>query len=110
MPIECNIFTNGGNVDRQEPIEPDHYNTYRYKSGWFGKVILAGCYKEDNGGRVYIFTEETLERLVEDDGHLGDEVEQLEYEIIPSGASIPITINLDSGAKDTFVFTHHSMN
>lgn len=110
MPIECNVFQNGS-VQRERPIEAGTYHTYRSEAFPIGTIVLAGCFEEDNGGRIYVVNEKQLENLSDPGGTIyEDKLEKHQYEIIPPGITVPLTLFGEDETETTILFTHQSMN
>jgi hypothetical protein len=110
MPIECNIFY-PGKLERQQPIEPGLLHTYRHNTDEVGVMVLACCYIEDKGGRIYVMEEPQFNEIIGENGYYNsDKLEKHNYIEIPSGMTESITLKSEDGQESTLIFTHNSPN
>ncbi len=114
MPIECNFYE-GGDPERQAPIEAGMFHTYRYTADDIGYVVLAACAHKDRGGRVYLFDQEQWDTIEEEsmsmDRRIDDEAfNDHEYEEITSGGTYYISFKVESGLDKTISFYHINVN
>ncbi|MEX0881706.1 MAG: hypothetical protein WDZ34_02440 [Candidatus Saccharimonadales bacterium] len=112
MPIECNVSSNRGDLERHQPIEPGKAHSYHFNAGSIGMVVVACCHESDVGGRIYVMDEESFENAIDEYGiYSGESLDKNPYEILPPGGTMPVTVRPDAGEDETtFFFTHQSPN